>query len=601
VKVRIIAIFAFLWRFISRMWSILILGIIIGVLGNIAFTYLTTGKMNFTEPRVVAWLNKNLYWFVTILIVILLITLCSYLAYRKQQKVAREHLRMHEKSFVDIAEGVRKVLEGLNTSTVVSPASTSGGTPIHQEIAPPNHIWNVPFRRNPFFTGREDILQRLHNTLHQEKAAALTQPQAISGLGGIGKTRTAIEYAYRHQDDYQAVLWAKAESRETLVSDFVTIAHLLSLSVKEEQDLIVRSVKRWLQDHTGWLLIFDNADDLTMVRDFLPSGGKGHILLTTRAQATGRIAQRIQVERMEPDEGTLFLLHRAMILDPNAPLAAASISDQDTAREIALLMDGLPLALDQAAAYIEETRCSLSDYLHLFQTRQEELLKRRGGLVTNHDHPDPVATTWSLSFKRVQQANPAAADLLQLCAFLDADMIQEEIIIKGASELGPVLQSVAADPIKLDEAIGALLAYSLVRRTPNHTLTMHRLVQAVLKYGLQKDAQRLWAERTVRAVSQAFPEVERENWLQCQQYIPHVLMCAKYIDQWEMAFPEAALLLNNAGVYLTESAQYEQAEPFLQQALSIREQVLGPDHPDTLGVRANYNDLLQKTKDQQES
>ena len=148
-------------------------------------------------------------------------------------------------------------------------------------------------------------------------------------------------------------------------------------------------------------------------------------------------------------------------------------------------------------------------------------MQRRGRLAT--DHPDPVAATWSLSFEKVHKANPAAADLLRLCAFLDPDGIQEEIFTEGASELGPTLQPVAADPIKLNEAIGALLTYSLVRRNPEHTLTVHRLVQVVLKHAMNKNTQRRWAERAVRAVNLAFPEVEYDNWLLCQQFIPHVL------------------------------------------------------------------------------
>ncbi len=162
-----------------------------------------------------------------------------------------------------------------------------------------------------------------------------------------------------------------------------------------------------------------------------------------------------------------FLLRRATILDPDAPLEAASITDRATAREIAQAMDGLPLALDQAGAYIEETQMELNRLLAPLPNKKEELLQRRGKLTT--DHPDSVATTWSLAFEKVQQANPAAADLLRLCTFLDPDVIQEEIITKGASELGSVLQPVAADPIKLNDAIGTLLSYSCAPQSRSHT------------------------------------------------------------------------------------------------------------------------------------
>src|SRR6266480_6136977 len=409
-----------------------------------------------------------------------------------------------DNAFLDIVQGIRKAIDVLSIKSV----------PANQE-----HLWNIPYARNPLFTGRENVLKRLYEALKTSKTAA------ISGMGGIGKTQTAVEYAFRYRDNYDTILWVKAESLESINSDFVTIAHLLNLPAKQEQEqhLIIEAVKGWFKNHVGWLLIFDNADDLEMVRGFLPMDGQGYILLTTRAQATRHIAQRIEIEEMDVEEGALVLLRRAAILDPDAPLEAASTTDRAIASEISQTMDGVPLALDQAGAYIEDTQCGLTDYLHLFQIRQEELLQRRGKLTT--DHPDSVSTTWSLAFEKVQQANVAAADLLRLCTFLDPDIIQEEIITKGASELGSVLQPVAADPIKLNDAIGTLLSYSLVRRNPDHTLSIHRLVQVVLKHSMNKSVQRRWAERAVRAVYQAFPVVDYGNWLRCQEYIPQVLTC----------------------------------------------------------------------------
>jgi len=492
-----------------------------------------------------------------------------------------------DEAFLQVAEGIRKAVEEVHRQNGANPSSSFP-------------LWNLPYDRNPFFTGREDVLKRLHNTLSAGKTTALTQPQAISGLGGIGKTQTAVEYAYRYQDDYDAIFWVKADAYETLMLDFITIAHLLNLPEMNEQDqhLVVEAVKRWFHSHSRWLLIFDNADDLTLTRSFLPSGGKGHILLTTRTQVTGRMAQRVELAVMDVEEGALFLLHRATILDPNDPLDAAAMTNQVKAREIVQALNGLPLALDQAGAYIEETRYGLSGYLQLYRTRQAELLKRRGRMVS--DHPEPVATTWSLSFEKVQQANPAAADLLRLCAFLDPDSIPEGIVTGGAPELGPALNAIAAEPIKLNEAMGVLLIYSLVRRNPDQTLTMHRLVQAVLKHGMKKITQRRWAERAVRAVKRAFPAVAYDTWLQCQQYLPHAQVCVALIDEWDMSFPEAAELLMQAGDYLNERAQYTQAESFLPRALAIRETVLGPEHPDTATTLNNLAGLYwRQGKDEQ--
>lgn len=493
-----------------------------------------------------------------------------------------------DEAFYDVAGGIRKAVEELNGKRLAGSLKPSGplsATWGERQTLPP--AWNVPYQRNPFFTGREDVLSKLHNALAVGKTAALTQPHAISGLGGIGKTQTAVEYAYRYAGQYQAVLWARAETRETLNADFVTLADLLNLLEKGEQaqSRVVAAVKRWLVDHTGWLLILDNADDLLMARDFLPPTARGHILLTTRAQAMGGVARRVEIEKMGPEEGVLFLLRRANFLAPDATIDKVSMADRTKAREIVQTMDGLPLALDQAGAYIEECGISLADYLDIYQKRRTALLKRRGRMAAHH--PDPVATTWSLSFQKIVESNPAAAELLRLCAFLAPDAIPEELITEGASELGPNLQAAASDPFEWNAGIEALLSFSLVERHPeDKTLSIHRLVQEVLKDGMDESTQRAWAECTVRAVNSIFPSPKFENWSDCQRYLPHAQVCAELIKQWNLTFDEAARLLNQVGYYLSERAQYGEAEPLLQRAIAIGEKTLGAEHP-ALATRLN--------------
>jgi tetratricopeptide (TPR) repeat protein len=462
--------------------------------------------------------------------------------------------------------------EEVSTSSALSDSKPSSSLP----------IWNMPYRRNPFFTGRDNILSHLYAVLQNNKTAALTQAQAISGLGGIGKTQIAVEYAYRYREQYQATLWVTASSREAFTADFVKLAALLDLPEQYEQDqeFVVRSVKRWLSTHSHWLLILDNVDNLDMLADFLPVHSTGDMLITTRLQALGTLAQGIEVEKMGLDEGVMFLLRRTKLLAAVAGLDQSTQEKQAQAVEIVTALDGLPLALDQAGAYIEETHCSLSHYLVLYGTSRKELLRRRGRFPA--DHPDSVAITWSISFQKVENESMAAADLLYLLAFLDPEAIPEEIIIKGTAELGPVLEQEANDPLKVDILIELLLRYSLIRRnSPSRSLSIHRLVQAVLKDGMDKEAQCLWAERAIRAVNRTFPDVELNTWEECQRCLPQVLICASYIEEYELAFPEAARLCNEAATYLMTHAQYKLAGLLLQRALSIRQQVLNADHPDT--------------------
>ncbi len=478
--------------------------------------------------------------------------------------------------------GIRRVLE----QEQAQPALVDSATTL---------IWNIPYGRNPLFTGREEVLQELHEQLTRRQKASLTQTQAISGLGGIGKTQTAIEYAYRHREEYRYVLWVSAASQETLSTSFLELAALLHVPEQPDQARMIAAVKAWFAAHDGWLVIFDNADDLALVEDYLPPGGRGHLLLTTRAQVPGVLAHGIEIEQLDEEEGVRFLLGRAGILGTDAPLEHALEADRQAARALVRELGGLPLALDQAGAYIEETRCTVASYLTRYQERQATLLKRRGG--TGKQHPEPVAATWSLSFARVEALDPLAADLLRVCAFLAPDAIPEQMLLDGASELGERLAALAEDAALLDEAVAALLRFSLLKRKRDEaTLSVHRLVQAVLRASLDEATQRLWAERVVRAVARAFPHGwDYSNWPRCQEELPHAQACFSLIEQWTFTFPEAAVLCDAVGSYLQRRGQYPEAEAFFQRAIAIGEKALGPEHPH---LAIYYNNLALLYLDQ---
>ncbi len=475
-----------------------------------------------------------------------------------------------DEAFLEVTRGIRKAIEAWITPSI-SP---------HHSFS--DQYWNVPYQRNPYFTGQETTLTHLHRQFRADKSAASIQTQAISGLGGIGKTQLALEYAYHYRNEYKSILWANADTIDSLVSDYIALADLLGLPEYEPQNqsIAVEAVKHWLSTHDQWLLILDNVNDITLACKFLPGTCRGHILLTTPAHAHGETAQGIEVQSLGSVQGTLLLLRRAKLLALDATLDLARTIDRNSAEEIVQVLGGLPLALDQAGAYIEETGCGLAGYLHLYRTHRAALLQRRGTLA--QEHPESVATTLSLSFEKVEQVNPTATELLRFCAFLHPDMIPEELITEGAFYISPKLQALGNDLITLDEAFEALRSYSLIRRHPDtKMLSVHRLVQVVLRDTMDENQQCQWTEQVMRTMNQVFPWEESAPWLRSQRYILHAQACVSLIEQRKIISTEAAALLEGIGNYLRERAQYTEAEPLLQQALAISEQIQGQNSPDT--------------------
>lgn len=468
-----------------------------------------------------------------------------------------------EAHLAQIVTAVRRLLTGGARRADAGPGQPAAGPR-------PSVLHSVP-PRNPLFTGREDLLERVHRALAARGRAALT------GLPGVGKTDLALEYAHRHREAYRTILWSPADSPETLASGLAGLAVQLGLPQARDTDerSVLAGLRRWLDAEDGWLLIFDNADDPAVVRDWLGLGRSGRVLLTTRASATGGVAERVEIDVPPLDEAVALVLRRAGLLSPEAPVVAADAESLRNARALAERLGRLPLALEQAAAFIEAAPSTLTEYLELYE-REGKALRAEAAAAGGERS---VRGTFGLAFRKLEARNPAAAALLRLCAFLAPDEIPEEILADGAPALGDPLGPVAARPLGLLRAVQDVCRFSLLRRNPPaRTLTIHRLVQAVVEDEMDEATARTWAERAVHAVSLAFPEPTFETWERCGRLASQAIVCAEHAERWGLTSSPAARLFHTAGVYLRDRARYAESGPLLVRAVAAREALLGPDH-----------------------
>jgi tetratricopeptide (TPR) repeat protein len=438
--------------------------------------------------------------------------------------------------------------------------------------------------RNPNFTGREDLLSQLHSALTSGQPAALTQ--AIHGLGGVGKTQLAVEYAYRHAAEYDLVWWVRAEEPAALAADYAALAGPLDLPEKDEPDqrLVVQAVRRWLGQNTGWLLIFDNARRPEDLRPYLPHGATGHVLVTSRYSAWRGVASPLTVPILPRPESVAFLLKRT------------GQTDEAAAHKLAKALGDLPLALAQAGAYIDATRTTLAEYLELFRTRRTELWEDEHPPL---DYPYTVTTTWSLAMEQVRQDSPAGTDLLNLCAFLASDDIPQTLLSEGKEHLPQPLSATVTAPLALNKAMAALLQYSLIEKTED-ALSVHRMVQAVARDRLPEDARMTWAEAAVQIVNDAFPfgiTTDMQAWPVCARLLPHALAAVGHTEALQVASEATARLLNQVGLYLEERAEFAEAKAALERTLTIYEQSLGSEHPYVATAVNNLGSVLRTLGD----
>jgi hypothetical protein len=417
--------------------------------------------------------------------------------------------------------------------------------------------------------GRDDLLTGLHVRL---ASGADLRPRmvALCGLGGAGKTSVAVEYAHDHLDEVGLAWQFAAENPAVLAAEFGELAAQLGLQdVAGSQDPVASVHNVLAAFSAGWLLVFDNAPDLASVQRFLPPAGPGRILITSQ-NPNWPHGQPLPVPVLDADVAADFLITRTS--DP----------DQQAARELARELDGLPLALAQAAAYILATGGTLARYLALFKQRRPDML-RRG----EPGRRRTVATTWSLAFGRLEQSAPSAVGLLRLLACCAPEPVPLSLLLQSrpglasrfGTEVAPVLEPLLEDPLAADDAIAALHRYSLVTPAGDGLVAVHRLVQAVTVDQMAGDLLAQWRQAAAAVIETAIPASTDapQTWPVFALLLPHA----------QAALADDSDVMARAAEYLGHSGSPGAARDLSRTIVDARARALGPEHPDTLVTRNN--------------
>jgi tetratricopeptide (TPR) repeat protein len=440
----------------------------------------------------------------------------------------------------------------------------------YEQKKPGNKISNLPYPRNLNFTGRESLLANLRAVLDSGDTVALT---AITGLGGIGKTQLALEYSYLFWDEYDVIWWVRSEEPATLAADYAMLAKYLNLPEKDaaDQTLTINAVKRWLENNSEWLLVFDSAQNPHDLKRYVPRSRANHIIITSRNPDWSGTAKPLTVIIFDRNESIAFLIKRT------------EQNDEKAANALAETLGDLPLALEQAGAYILAAAISISDYLERFNEQHKRILESRLG--NDIYYPDTIATTWGVSFQAVQKESPVSAEILWLCSFLAPDDIPRSLLVEGAKYLPEPLASVSSDDLMLDAAIWTLRRYSLINVTIGG-FSIHRLVQMVTRDRMTADDRKKWALIAVNILSEVFPiksddpeSIDAHLWHKSSCLTSHALAASSYALDFNVSLMQISNLLNQSGSYLRERAQLLEAKELHEQALVLAEKSEGRNHP----------------------
>lgn len=476
----------------------------------------------------------------------------------------------------------------------------TAGIPAPRFRAPPGV--EQPFRvidhlLSPHFQDPNGLLARLHAQLIESKntqsgGTAMPARTALFGMGGVGKTQLALKYSYAYRDLYAGVCWFHADSETALQLDALACCQEASVPLRKGETPN-SALKRWLeQQETPWLLVYDNAEDVAALRPHLPQSGPHHQIITSRNPAWGGLAQALELDVWSLDQALDFLLSRC------------SAQARDDLQRLAEALGGLPLALEQAASYLEETGAGVAAYCTLLTSVKDEgLILDEGRAATGYERS--VAATLSIAFEKL---SPAARQLLRLAAYAAPEPLPERFFHEAAAGLPAELAAAAVSTLAWNQTAGELRRYGLaeriaiaaLERTPGAAderteaaLSLHRLTQQSTRARLaqpEQDGRAL--EAMLRTVCPAEANLPA-HWPRFAALAGHVTQLDRYYAAGWLDSRAYSWLLDRVAAYLRAGpALYAESVRWLRRAWEIDQQELGETHPDTLASMANLANTL---------
>jgi tetratricopeptide (TPR) repeat protein len=446
----------------------------------------------------------------------------------------------------------------------------------------PNYFIGIPYARNESFIGGDKLLSSIFKTLSETKSLQSNHRVALYGLGGVGKTQTALEYAYKMKHYYSSVFWISGIDESTLLSGYQRIGSRTGCVAAPNNPLdLAHRALDWLQHQRNWLLVIDNLDDVSVIKGFLPSAdGNGHTLITTRNPNTKGIpAKGLEVEVLKADDAVQLFIALSDIPEAESAVDIAEVE------KIVKELGYLPLAIEQSASFIRETDTKIDDYLRLYQSSRQTRQRLNEWVPDgNRMYEDVVATTWKVSFDIIKsdKKSPASARLLHLFAFLNPDLILLEFVEAGADILDRELRCVIADRLELDNSLRLLQRFSLIKRSRDpRGITIHRLVQQMIQNELENVVWTAWWKTVTELCLKAFPnkttDITRPACRKYQEQVVYPLSLSPEINTESFA-----KTLSRVAFFLFEDGKFDVSAVLQEKAVKVWTAVRGRNDPETL-------------------